>query len=208
MFCITTILMWLKWRWNFPIIYCKFQSLGSGDIHTRNIPSIALVVFSRHFCWMLDVLLVTLPNKKNQFGRSFQREKYLQFEMVENSEGKWKGGWWVLESVMKSKWTFVNEALFASKWQLSSLHFRDSLKTGKAKKSAMGKTCYLKSKSCLGPSNMDSELCSGHTITWATCQFLVPTRKYKYFFAPWKIQILHIRCKYFLTSYKIQTNFQ
>ena len=41
---------------------------------------------------MLDVLLVTLPNKKNQFGRNLQREKYLQFEMVENSEGKWKGG--------------------------------------------------------------------------------------------------------------------
>ena len=40
----------------------------------------------------LDVLRVTLPNKKNQFGRNLQREKYLQFEMVENSEGKWKGG--------------------------------------------------------------------------------------------------------------------
>ena len=42
--------------------------------------------------------------------------------------------------------------------------------------------CYMKNKSCLSPSNMDSELCSGHTITWATCQFIVPPRKYKYFF--------------------------
>ena len=35
--------------------------------------------------------LLLSPTKKNQFGRNLQREKYLQFEMVENSEGKWKG---------------------------------------------------------------------------------------------------------------------
>ena len=167
-----------------------------------------MVLFSRNFWGMLDVLLVTLPNKKINLEEVFRGRNICSLKWLKTVKGNGKGGWWVLESVMESKWTFVNEALLASKWQLSSLHFRDSLKTGKAKKSAMGKTCYLKSKSCLGPSNMDSELCSGHTITWATCQFLVPTRKYKYFFAPWKIQILHIRCKYFLTSYKIQTNFQ
>ena len=146
--------------------------------------------------WMFYLLLS--PTKKSIWKKFAEGEIFA----VWNGWKQWREmergwGWWVLESVMESKWTFVNEALLASKWQLSSLHFRDSLKTGKAKKWAMGKTCYLKSKSCLGPSNMDSELCSGHTITWATCQFLVPTRKYKYFFAPWKIQILHIRCKFF-----------
>ena len=97
----------------------RFQSLGKRDkthTHTRNLPSIAMVLFLTSF--LLDVRCFTCysPRQKNQFGRNLQREKYLQFEMVENSEGKWKGGWWVLESVMESKWTFVKWSLWAFAW--------------------------------------------------------------------------------------------
>ena len=67
--------------------------------------------------------------------------------------------------------------------------------------------CNMKNKSCVGPSSLGSELCSGHTIIWAACQFIVPLENTNTFLRPGKYKYYILDANTFLRPIKYKQTF-